>query len=210
MYKVLRISEDSLVLAKDDGRLKRVPRDAADFSITLGDKVELYEDGDLILVVPAHQEEAILAMENATSPQSTLLRGILDLFAETLAVYSKDKAGLGRLFPQFLMTLFLAWALIGVLGEQILILLLSLIVFVWREIQRFGYWLTKRRRLQSVDKQAVVAKEDPNTTVVPRTAGEILDERPVADSDVEVIPMDRRGSSERAIEQASSESVQDK
>ncbi len=204
MYKVLKISEDFVVLAKEDGRLKRVPRDAVDDSIALGDKVELYEDGDLILVVPAHQEETILAMENTASTQSTLLRGILDLFAETLAIYSKDKAGLGRLFPQFLMTLFLAWALIGVLVEQLLILLLSLIVFIWHGLQRFAYWLTKRRRMQLADKQEAMAEGEQAVTVSPGTAEEILDERPTPD--VEVIPMDRQSSPE----QTSNDLAQDK
>ncbi|KXT75731.1 hypothetical protein [Streptococcus sp. DD12] len=191
MFKVLKVSDDFIVLAKDDGRLKRVPREAADFSIALGDKVELYEDGDIVLLVPAQQETDILAMEDSASPQNTLLRGILDLFAETLATYSKDKAGLGRLFPQFLMTLFLAWALVGVLGEQVLILLLSLLVFIWRGLLRFGYWLTKRRRSHLAEWQEDMDDEEEEATNFSAVSADtILDESP--SSTIEVIAMDRQ------------------
>ena len=141
MYKVLKISDESLVLAKEDGRLKQVPADDVDFPLALGDLVDVYEDGDLLVVLPHQMEQELLAMDDQDSTQSTLLRGIMDLFAETLALYSRDKAGIGRLFPQFLTTLFLAWALMGVLAEQLLLMLLSLVVTLWRLLMRLVNWL---------------------------------------------------------------------
>ena len=73
------------------------------------------------------------------------------MFAESLSLFSRDKAGLGRLFPQFLVTLFLAWSLFGVLIEQVVILICSLIVYLWRGIARAFRWLNYRRSVNQED-----------------------------------------------------------
>lgn len=134
MYKILKYDEDSVYLIQDT-KIKKLSRELFDFEIELGMRVDLYQDGDLTLVLP-HREEADLDLSDEKSVKSGLLQGILNLFLETLAIHNNDLGNLKKIFSQFLVTLFMAWSLLGVIAIEILLFLESLIVFIWRLLVR--------------------------------------------------------------------------
>ena len=142
-YKVLKFDEAFVYLIQD-GKIKKVARDLFDFDIKLGDTVDYIQDGDIVVILPSQKATDKVVYDEA-STKSALLQGILNLFLETLAIHNNDLGNLKKIFSQLLVTLFMAWSLIGVILIEFLLLLESLIVFVW--------WLLVKgiRRLHLVD-----------------------------------------------------------
>ena len=128
-YKVLKFDEAFVYLIQD-GKIKKVARDLFDFDIKLGDTVDYIQDGDIVVVLPS-QKATDEVVDDEASTKSALLQGILNLFLETLAIHNNDLGNLKNIFSQLLVTLFMAWSLIGVILIEFLLLLESLIVFVW-------------------------------------------------------------------------------
>ncbi len=128
-YKVLKFDEAFVYLIQD-GKIKKVARDLFDFDIKLGDTVDYIQDGDIVVVLPS-QKATDKVVYDEVSTKSALLQGILNLFLETLAIHNNDLGNLKKIFSQLLVTLFMAWSLIGVILIEFLLLLESLIVFVW-------------------------------------------------------------------------------
>ena len=128
-YKVLKFDEAFVYLIQD-GKIKKVARDLFDFDIKLGDTVDYIQDGDIVVVLPS-QKATDEVVDDEASTKSALLQGILNLFLETLAIHNNDLGNLKKIFSQLLVTLFMAWSLIGVILIEFLLLLESLIVFVW-------------------------------------------------------------------------------
>jgi len=128
-YKVLKFDEVFVYLIQD-GKIKKVARDLFDFDIKLGDTVDYIQDGDIVVVLPSQKATDKVVYDEA-STKSALLQGILNLFLETLAIHNNDLGNLKKIFSQLLVTLFMAWSLIGVILIEFLLLLESLIVFVW-------------------------------------------------------------------------------
>lgn len=128
-YKVLKFDEAFVYLIQD-GKIKKVARDLFDFDIKLGDTVDYIQDGDIVVVLPSQKATDKVVYDEA-STKSALLQGILNLFLETLAIHNNDLGNLKKIFSQLLVTLFMAWSLIGVILIEFLLLLESLIVFVW-------------------------------------------------------------------------------
>ena len=128
-YKVLKFDEAFVYLIQD-GKIKKVARDLFDFDIKLGDTVDYIQDGDIVVVLPS-QKATDEVVDDEASTKSALLQGILNLFLETLAIHNNDLGNLKKVFSQLLVTLFMAWSLIGVILIEFLLLLESLIVFVW-------------------------------------------------------------------------------
>lgn len=128
-YKVLKFDEAFVYLIQD-GKIKKVARDLFDFDIKLGDTVDYIQDGDIVVVLPS-QKATDEVVDDEASTKSALLQGILNLFLETLAIHNNDLVNLKKIFSQLLVTLFMAWSLIGVILIEFLLLLESLIVFVW-------------------------------------------------------------------------------
>lgn len=128
-YKVLKFDEAFVYLIQD-GKIKKVARDSFDFDIKLGDTVDYIQDGDIVVVLPSQKATDKVVYDEA-STKSALLQGILNLFLETLAIHNNDLGNLKKIFSQLLVTLFMAWSLIGVILIEFLLLLESLIVFVW-------------------------------------------------------------------------------
>lgn len=127
-YKILKF-DDKFVYLTQDGKIKKLARELFDFDITLGDKVDYIQDGDIVLVMPSQDE---LDFSSDKSVKSGLLQGILNLFLETLSIHNNDLGNLKKIFSQLLVTLFMAWSLLGVVAIELLLLLESLITFVWR------------------------------------------------------------------------------
>lgn len=128
-YKVLKFDEAFVYLIQD-GKIKKVARDLFDFDIKLGDTVDYIQDGDIVVVLPS-QKATDEVVDDEASTKSALLQGILNLFLETLAIHNNYLGNLKKIFSQLLVTLFMAWSLIGVILIEFLLLLESLIVFVW-------------------------------------------------------------------------------
>ena len=128
-YKVLKFDEAFVYLIQD-GKIKKVARDLFDFDIKLGDTVDYIQDGDIVVVLPS-QKATDEVVDDEASTKSALLQGILNLFLETLAIHNNDLGNLKKIFSQLLVTLFMAGSLIGVILIEFLLLLESLIVFVW-------------------------------------------------------------------------------
>lgn len=127
-YKILKF-DDKFVYLTQDGKIKKLARELFDFDITLGDKVDYIQDGDIVLVMPSQGE---VDFSSDKSVKSGLLQGILNLFLETLSIHNNDLGNLKKIFSQLLVTLFMAWSLLGVVVIELLLLLESLITFVWR------------------------------------------------------------------------------
>lgn len=77
-----------------------------------------------------------LSLEGDKSVKSHLLQGILDLFLETLNIYNNHLGDLKKISTQLLITLFMAWSLLGVILVELLLFVESVIVFVWRLLVR--------------------------------------------------------------------------
>ena len=142
-YKVLKFDEAFVYLIQD-GKIKKVARDLFDFDIKLGDTVDYIQDGDIVVVLPS-QKATDEVVDDEASTKSALLQGILNLFLETLAIHNNDLGNLKKIFSKLLVTLFMGWSLIGVILIEFLLLLESLIVFVW------WLWVKGVRSLQLVD-----------------------------------------------------------
>lgn len=127
-YKILKF-DDKFVYLTQDGKIKKLARELFDFDITLGDKVDYIQDGDIVLVMPSQGE---VDFSSDKSVKSGLLQGILNLFLETLSIHNNDLGNLKKIFSQLLVTLFMAWSLLGVVAIELLLLLESLITFIWR------------------------------------------------------------------------------
>ena len=115
--------------------LEKIDRALFDFDINLGDRVEVYQDGELTVVTPA-EVQMDLSLEGDKSVKSHLLQGILDLFLETLNIYNNHLGDLKKISTQLLITLFMAWSLLGVILVELLLFVESVIVFVWRLLVR--------------------------------------------------------------------------
>ena len=135
MYYVLKHDKDSVYLRDSDGHLVKLERALLDFKITAGERIELYQDADMTVVVP-FVEEKVLEINGEKSVKSSLLQGILDLFLETLAIHNNQLGNLKQVFSQFLITLFMAWSLLGVIVIEILLFLESALVFLWKLLIR--------------------------------------------------------------------------
>ena len=155
MYYVLKHDKDSVYLRDSDGHLVKLERALFDFKIKAGDRIELYQDADMTVVVP-FVEEKVLEINGEKSVKSSLLQGILDLFLETLAIHNNQLGNLKQVFSQFLITLFMAWSLLGVIVIEILLFLESALVFLWklliRGLKPFICWITVSVSLKSVGK----------------------------------------------------------
>ncbi|QGZ27739.1 hypothetical protein GP482_06075 [Streptococcus ruminicola] len=127
-YKVLKF-DDHFVYLTQDGKIKKLARDLFDFDIALGDRVDYIQDGDIVLVMPSQGE---MDISSDKSVKSGLLQGILNLFLETLSIHNNDLGNLKKIFSQLLVTLFMAWSLLGVVVIELLLLLESLISVIWR------------------------------------------------------------------------------
>ena len=127
-YKVLKF-DDHFVYLTQEGKIKKLARDLFDFDIALGDRVDYIQDGDIVLVMPSQGE---MEISNDKSVKSGLLQGILNLFLETLSIHNNDLGNLKKIFSQLLVTLFMAWSLLGVVVIELLLLLESLISGIWR------------------------------------------------------------------------------
>lgn len=115
MFRILKFDDDFVYLSHPDGRLKKIDRKLFDFDIKLGDRIDVYQDGDLTVVTPA-EVQTDLSLEGDKSVKSHLLQGILDLFLETLNIHNNHLGDLKKIFTQLLITLFMAWSLLGVAG----------------------------------------------------------------------------------------------
>lgn len=113
MFRILKFDDDFVYLSHPDGRLKKIDRTLFDFDIKLGDRIDVYQDGDLTVVTPA-EVQTDLSLEGDKSVKSHLLQGILDLFLETLNIHNNHLGDLKKIFTQLLITLFMAWSLLGV------------------------------------------------------------------------------------------------
>lgn len=91
--------------------------------------MDYIQDGDIVLVMPSQEE---MDLNSDKSVKSGLLQGILNLFLETLSIHNNDLGNLKKIFSQLLVTLFMAWSLLGVVVIELLLLLESLITFIWR------------------------------------------------------------------------------
>lgn len=127
-YKVLKF-DDHFVYLTQDGKIKKLARDLFDFDIALGDRVDYIQDGDIVLVIPSQGE---MDTSSDKSVKSGLLQGILNLFLETLSIHNNDLGNLKKIFSQLLVTLFMAWSLLGAVVIELLLLLESLISVIWR------------------------------------------------------------------------------
>lgn len=127
-YKVLKF-DDHFVYLTQDGKIKKLARDLFDFDIALGDRVDYIQDGDIVLVMPSQGE---MDISSDKSVKSGLLQGILNLFLETLSIHNNDLGNLKKIFSQLLVTLFMAWSLLGVVVIELLLLLESMISVIWR------------------------------------------------------------------------------
>lgn len=87
------------------------------------------------MVTPA-EVQMDLSLEGDKSVKSYLLQGILDLFLETLNIYNNHLGDLKKISTQLLITLFMAWSLLGVILVELLLFVESVIVFVWRLLVR--------------------------------------------------------------------------
>lgn len=87
------------------------------------------------MVTPA-EVQMDLILEGDKSVKSHLLQGILDLFLETLNIYNNHLGDLKKISTQLLITLFMAWSLLGVILVELLLFVESVIVFVWRLLVR--------------------------------------------------------------------------
>ena len=87
------------------------------------------------MVTPA-EVQMDLSLEGDKSDKSHLLQGILDLFLETLNIYNNHLGDLKKISTQLLITLFMAWSLLGVILVELLFFVESVIVFVWRLLVR--------------------------------------------------------------------------
>ena len=121
MFRILKFDDDFVYLSHPDGRLKKIDRTLFDFDIKLGDRIDVYQDGDLTVVTPA-EVQTDLSLEGDKSVKSHLLQGILDLFLETLNIHNNHLGDLKKIFTQLLITLFMAWSLLGVILVEILLL----------------------------------------------------------------------------------------
>ena len=136
MFRILKFDDDFVYLSHPDGRLKKLDKALFDFEIALGDRVEIYQDGDLTVVTPAEVETSV-DLDGDKSIKSSLLQGILDLFLETLKIHNNHLGNLKKIFSQLLITLFMAWSLIGVILVELLLFAESVVVFIWRLFVRF-------------------------------------------------------------------------
>ncbi len=130
MYKILKYDDNSVYVTQNN-KITKLERNLFDFDIKLGDKVDILEDGEIVVILP-HQDEAALGIDGKKSVKSGLLQGILDLFLETLSIHNNDLGNLKKIFSQLLITVYMAWCLIGVIVIEILLFLESLLVFIWR------------------------------------------------------------------------------
>ena len=135
MFRILKIDDDFVYLSHPDGRLKKIDKALFDFAINLGDRVEVYQDGELTVVTPA-EVQTDLSLDGDKSVKSNLLQGILDLFLETLNIHNNHLGDLKKIFTQLLITLFMAWSLLGVIIVEILLFAESIVVFLWRLLVR--------------------------------------------------------------------------
>ncbi len=94
----------------------------------------------MTVVTPA-EVQTDLSLEGDKSVKSHLLQGILDLFLETLNIHNNHLGDLKKIFTQLLITLFMAWSLLGVILVEILLFAESIIVFLWRLLVRLVKWM---------------------------------------------------------------------
>ncbi|MBM7642388.1 hypothetical protein [Streptococcus loxodontisalivarius] len=166
MYRILTIDGDVVYLGQAEGGLKRVSLEQFTFVPKLGDQVDIFSDGETVLVVKA---SASADLDGDKLVKSSLLQGILDLFLETLSIHNNHLGNLKKIFSQLLITLFMAWSLFGVIVIEVLLFLESLIVFVYQLIlkgfmairlgSRIKLWFDSREKKATLKRQ----KEEAQT-----------------------------------------------
>lgn len=135
MYQILKLDTKNVYLKSADGHLKVLSRKDFDFPIVVDDKVTIYEENGMILVLP-YKEEKILELDGEKSVKSDLLQGILDLFLETLAIHNNHLGNIKKVASQLVITIFMAWSLLGVIALNIFLLAESLVIFAWKLLVR--------------------------------------------------------------------------
>ncbi|MGT2658108.1 hypothetical protein [Streptococcus saliviloxodontae] len=160
-YMVLKIEADVVYLGNTDGNLKKLSMECFSYSPKEGDQVLVYSQGKTSLVTKGTEETT---PEGNKWVKSSLLQGILDLFLETLAVHNNHLGDIKKIFSQLLITLFMAWSLLGVIVIEILLLLESVIVFVYRLLigglrairlaSRIQNWFDNREKKAALRRQA--------------------------------------------------------
>lgn len=73
MFRILKIDDDFVYLSHPDGRLKKIDKALFDFAINLGDRVEVYQDGELTVVTPA-EVQTDLSLDGDKSVKSNLCK----------------------------------------------------------------------------------------------------------------------------------------
>lgn len=127
-YKVLKFDDTSVYLVQN-GKIKKLSRELFDFDIKLGDEVDYMKDGDIVLVFPSQFAQD---KTHRDAVKSNLLQGILNLFLETLSIHNDNLGHLKSILSQLLVTFFMAWSLLGVIAIELLLLIESILTFVWR------------------------------------------------------------------------------
>lgn len=135
MYQILKLDTKNVYLKSADGHLKVLSRKDFDFPIVADDKVTIYEENGMMLVLP-YKEEKILELDGEKSVKSDLLQGILDLFLETLAIHNNHLGNIKKVASQLVITIFMAWSLLGVIALNIFLLAESLVIFAWKLLVR--------------------------------------------------------------------------
>lgn len=159
MYHILTIDGDTVYLGKSDGSLRKVLLDQVSYPAQLGDKVDVYGSGDDILVVKSSLE----ALDKDKGVKSNLLQGILDIFLETLSIHNNHLGNIKTIFSQLLITLFMAWSLLGVIVIELLLFLEAVIVFFYRLLvkglkaiqlgKRISTWFQNREKKADLKRQ---------------------------------------------------------
>lgn len=147
MFTVVKVTSDSVYLRSSDGSIRKVFRETLDFKPVLGDEVELYTIEDELLIVKA----------GAFSPSSSerelkmgLIRGILDLFLETLAIQNNHLSNVKKVLSQLWVTIFMTWSLVGVMLLSLLLLLESVIVLCYQLLVKAFRSLNLREKFRNL------------------------------------------------------------
>ncbi|MFS1663734.1 hypothetical protein [Streptococcus sp. zg-JUN1979] len=169
MYYVLKHDKDNVYLRDSNGQLTKLKRSLFDFEVKAGDRIELYQDEAMTVVVP-FVEGKHLELNGEKSVKSTLLQGILDLFLETLSIHNTKLGNLKAIFSQFVITLFMAWSLLGVILIEILLFAESLVVFIWQLLVRAIkalHLVENSKKLFQKSKKLTPEPEEPTPALQP-------------------------------------------
>lgn len=132
MYRVLSINDEVIVLANTDGHVKRIDRSSFSFNPRLGDRVDLfYDDHDEVIATRA---KVVENESGSRAIRSALLQGIFDLFTEVLTIHNDQVGNIKKILSQLFIAFFMVWALVGVVVVELIILIESLLIWVYQFI----------------------------------------------------------------------------